>query len=97
MSTTTIRLGDLKERVSAAAEQAGKSTHAYILDAISASVTRDEQRAQFVAAALARRAQVLATGRTVPFEDMQAYARASVTQERAVEPRARRKNPATGR
>jgi len=89
MSTTTIRLGELKERVAAAAEQAGKSTHAYILDAIGESVARDEHRAQFVGSALARRAAVQAGGRTVSFEDMQAHARALADGEGAAAPRAR--------
>lgn len=88
MSTTTIRLGDLRERVASAAEQAGKSTHAYILDAISESVARDEQRAQFIGTALARRANYRATGRTVSFDDMKAYAVASARGEQAPKPRA---------
>jgi len=88
MSTTTIRLGDLKERVAAAAEQAGKSTHAYILDAIGESVARDEQRAEFVGAALARRAKFRASGRTVSFEDMEAYALASARGEQPSKPSA---------
>jgi predicted transcriptional regulator len=77
MATTTIRLGDLKEKVAMAAEQAGKSTHAYILDAIAESVARDLQRAEFVGAAMERRASYRVTGRTVSFDDMEAYAMAS--------------------
>ena len=88
MSTTTIRLGDLRERVAAAAEQAGKSTHAYILDAIGASVARDEQRAHFVGTALARRGKYRATGRTVSFDDMKAYALDSARGEQPPKPRA---------
>jgi predicted transcriptional regulator len=88
MSTTTIRLGDLKEKVAAAAEQAGKSTHAYILDAIAESVARDQQRAEFVGAAMERRAKYRASGRTVSFDDMEAYAMASARGEQPLKPRA---------
>ena len=94
MSTTTIRLGDLKDRVATAAEQAGKSTHAYIVDAIAESVARDEQRAEFVGAALARRAKFRATGRTVSFGDMEAYAMASARGELPPKPRATAKKAA---
>lgn len=88
MSTTTIRLGELKERVAAAAEQVGKSPHAYIIDAIGESVARDEQRAQFVGTALARRANYRASGRTVSFDDMKRYALASARGEQPPKPRA---------
>jgi predicted transcriptional regulator len=86
MSTTTIRLGDLKERVAAAAERAGKSMHAYIVDAIRESLVRDEQRADFVGVALARRAKYEETGRAVSFEDMQAYALKSARGEKPPKP-----------
>ena len=43
MATTTIRIEDeLKARVAAAAERAGKSTHAFILDAIAHTVEQAE-------------------------------------------------------
>lgn len=86
MATTTIRLGDLKDRVAAAAEKAGKSTHAYILDAIAESVAHDEQRADFVADAVTRRAQFLSTGRSVSFERMEEYALARARGEGASKP-----------
>jgi predicted transcriptional regulator len=94
MSTTTIRLGELKERVAAAAEQAGKSTHAYILDAIAERLARDQQRAEFVAAAMERRAKYRASGRTVSFDDMEAYAMASARGELPRKPRATARKPA---
>ena len=43
MSTTTIRIeDDLKARVAAAAQRAGKTAHAFILDAISQTVEQVE-------------------------------------------------------
>jgi len=44
MSTTTIRIeDDLKARVASAAERAGKTTHAFMLDAIAQTVEQIEQ------------------------------------------------------
>ena len=87
MSTTTIRLGDLKESVAAAAEQAGKSTHAYILDATAESVARDRHRAGFVGAAMERRAKYRASGCSVCFDDMEAYAMTSARGQQPLKPR----------
>jgi len=43
MTTTTIRIeDDLKARVAAAAERAGKTAHAFILDAIAQTVEQAE-------------------------------------------------------
>ena len=45
MTTTTIRIDDdLKARVATAAERAGKTSHAFIVDAI-AHATEDAERA----------------------------------------------------
>jgi predicted transcriptional regulator len=56
MSTTTIRLSDeLKARIEAAADKAGRSPHAFILALIERGTEQAEQRASFVAEALAAR------------------------------------------
>ena len=48
MSTTTIRLpDDLKERVAIAAERAGMTSHALILDAIAERVEAQERSGAF--------------------------------------------------
>ena len=48
MSTTTIRIEeDFKARVAAAAELAGKTSHAFILDAIAQHVEQVEIDAEF--------------------------------------------------
>ena len=63
MSTTTIRIeDDLKARVAAAAMQAGKTAHAFILDAIAQTVEQAELDNAFHAVADARWAQIRATG-----------------------------------
>jgi predicted transcriptional regulator len=74
MSTTTIRLeDDLKARVAAAAAAAGKTAHAFILDAIAQSVEQAELDADFHRVADERWAKVLATGKTVPWNEAKAY------------------------
>ena len=69
MATTTIRIEDeLKVRVAAAAEIAGKTTHAFILDAICETVEQVELDTRFDAIAERRWAKIVATGKTVPWE-----------------------------
>lgn len=77
MSTTTIRIeDDLKARIAAAAERAGKSSHGFILDAIAETVEQAELDQEFHRIADERWAKVLATGKTVPWNDAKAYLQA---------------------
>ncbi|HEX9390358.1 MAG TPA: hypothetical protein VF928_03485 [Usitatibacteraceae bacterium] len=53
MSTTTLKLPEaLKARIANAAEQAGKSAHAFMVEALEAETRRAELRRDFVGAAL---------------------------------------------
>jgi len=91
MSTTTIRIeDDLKARVTAAAERAGKTAHAFILDAISQTVEQAELDEDFHRIADERWAKVLATGKTVPWNDAKAYLEARARGERTRKPAARK-------
>jgi len=55
VSTTTIRIDDtLKARLAAAAERAGTTPHAFILEAIERTVEQDEQDEAFHELANAR-------------------------------------------
>ena len=91
MSTTTIRIeDDLKQRVSAAAERAGKTTHAFILEAIAQSVEAAELDADFHRVADERWARILATGKTVSLADTQEWLQARVRGERVRKPAARK-------
>jgi predicted transcriptional regulator len=91
MSTTTIRIeDDLKARVAAAAERAGKTAHAFILDAIAQTVEQVELDEQFHRVADERWAKVLATGKTVPWDDAKAYLEARARGERLRKPVARK-------
>jgi predicted transcriptional regulator len=74
MATTTIRIeDDLKARVSAAAERAGKTPHAFIVDAIARTVEQAEIDLAFHDVAQARWARLLATGRTVGWPEARQY------------------------
>jgi predicted transcriptional regulator len=89
MSTTTIRIeDDLKARVAAAAQQAGKTAHAFILDAISQTVEQVELDNSFNAVADQRWAKIQASGKSVPWEDARAYLAARANGEPARKPSA---------
>jgi predicted transcriptional regulator len=92
MSTTTIRIeDDLKARVAVAAKNAGKTAHAFILDAISQTVEQVELDNAFNAIADQRWANIQSTGRTVPWEDAKAYLAARARNEPARKPAARKR------
>lgn len=91
MPTTTIRIEDqLKARVAAAAERAGKTTHAFILDAIAQTVEQNEQDESFHLLAEERWAKVKETQKTVPWEEAKAYLAARSRGERPRKPAARK-------
>jgi len=88
--TTTIRLDDnMKERVAAAAASAGKSAHAFILDAISQTVENFELDREFNHIADERWNGILASGKSVSWEDAKAYLAARSHGERPNRPVAR--------
>jgi predicted transcriptional regulator len=91
MATTTIRLDeDLKARVADAAARAGKSAHAFILDAIATTVEQVELDEEFHRLAARRWAKVLATGKTVPWNDAKAWVEARSRGENPRRPAARK-------
>lgn len=91
MSTTTIRLPDeLKARVAAAAEHAGTTAHNFILQAIAEKTEQEEQRHAFNADAEARYANIVATGQTIPWQEMRAYLEGRMAGKRVKRPVARK-------
>ena len=91
MSTTTIRIEDeLKERVNAAATRAGKTAHAFILEAIAQTVEQSELDAEFHAIADERWAKVLAGGKSVPWDAAKRYLEARAQGERPSKPAGRK-------
>ena len=74
MPTTTIRIEDtLKARIAAAAERAGKTPHAFMLDAIAQTLEQSEQEEAFDRLAEERWANILATGQSIPWDDAKAW------------------------
>jgi predicted transcriptional regulator len=95
MTTTTIRIDEsLKARVAAAAERAGKTAHAFILDAIAQTVEQVELDDAFHRVADERWAKMLATGKTVPWDAAKTWLEARARGERPRRPAARM--PAAG-
>lgn len=74
MTTTTIRLpDDLKVRVAAAAKRSGTTAHSFILEAIAEKTQQTELRADFDAVAEARYADLVSTGKAIPWAEMRRY------------------------
>lgn len=74
MSTTTIRLPDaLKARIAAVAKRAGTTPHNFILEAIAEKADLAERRAEFDAVAEQRYAGIVASGKTIAWDDMRGY------------------------
>ena len=91
MSTTTIRLPkDLKARVAAAAERAGTTAHSFILEAIAEKADQAEIRADFQDVAEKRYADLVASGRTIPWEKMRRYLEARMAGKPVARPAAKK-------
>jgi predicted transcriptional regulator len=74
LSRTTIRLPeDLKARVAAAAERAGTTSHRFILEAIAEKADREERRGDFDEVAEKRYADIIASGKTIPWSEVRGY------------------------
>lgn len=74
MSTTTIRLpDDLKTRVAAAAARAGTTAHSFILEAIAEKADQEERRSDFYDLAEQRYSTIVASGKTIPWDQMRRY------------------------
>jgi predicted transcriptional regulator len=90
-TTTTIRLTEeLKARVGAAAKRAGTSTHNFILEAIAEKADQEERRAEFHDAAERRYADIVSSGKTIPWGEMRTYLEDRLAGKKAKRPRARK-------
>lgn len=91
MSTTTIRLpDDLKTRIAVAAKLAGTTAHGFILEAIVEKAEQAERRADFDAIAEDRYAGIVATGKTIPWQEMRGYLEARMAGKATKRPVARK-------
>jgi predicted transcriptional regulator len=90
MSTTTIRLPpDLKQRIARAAKRAGTTAHSFILEAIAEKAEQEEVRAEFQETAERRYADIVASGKTVPWSEMRRYLERRLTSKRIARPKPR--------
>lgn len=91
VSTTTIRLPEeLKARVAAAARRAGTTSHNFILDAIAEKADQEERRAEFHDLAERRYAEIVASGKTIPWSEMRRYLEERLAGKKARRPTARK-------
>ena len=90
MSTTTIRLPqDLKERIAHAAERAGTTAHNFILQALAEKADQEERRGEFLDTAEQRYAGVVASGKTVSWNEMRRYLERRIAGKKPARPRPR--------
>lgn len=91
MSTTTIRMPEaLKARVAVAAKRAGTTAHGFILEAIAEKAEQEELRADFDAVAEQRFADIVASGKTVSWQEMRGYLEARIAGKTVARPQARK-------
>ena len=90
MTTTSLKLSPrLKARAAAAAKRRGITTHAFLVEAISAAATAAEQRARFVAEARTARAALRKGGEGYDVADVHAHLRARAAGAPSRRPRAK--------
>lgn len=90
MSTTTIRLSpELKVRVAEAARRSGTTPHGFILAAIAEKTDADRQHAEFEAIAQSRYDGIVASEKTIPWDEMRRYLQARVARKKVRKPAAR--------
>lgn len=69
--TTTLKLpAELKSRIGRLAEAAGKTPHAWMIEALSEEARRAEERAAFIAEALAAEAEIESTGKVYAIDEV---------------------------
>lgn len=76
-STTTLKLPDeLKARIAAAAQQSGKTAHAFMVEALELQTELAERRSAFVADALLAREEVARYGLVLDADEVFGYLKA---------------------
>lgn len=90
MVTTSLKIPDeLKQRAVNAAQRQGLSPHAFMLCAIEETVLAAEQRASFVAEALAAEQDILNSGLGYAADDVHRYIKARIAGENPERPEAK--------
>ena len=87
-ATTTLKLPEtLKQRIAPLAEAAGKTPHAWMVEALETQTSAMERRREFVESALAAEAEVERTGRVYKSEDVHAWMLAKASGRKVPKPR----------
>ena len=87
-TTTTLKLPEsLKKRIAPLADSAGKTPHAWMVEAIETQATLAEKRRSFVADALAAEKEVERVGLVHRAEDVHRYIRARAAGSKARRPK----------
>jgi predicted transcriptional regulator len=91
-ATTTLKLPEpLKARIAPLAEAAGKTPHAWMVDALEAQVALAEMREAFIAEAEAAAAATDAGGPLYAAEDVRAYIQARAAGKKPRKPKPTRR------
>ncbi|AAZ97915.1 hypothetical protein Tbd_1962 [Thiobacillus denitrificans ATCC 25259] len=89
MSTTTLKLSDdLKERIAIAAADAGKTPHAFMVEALAAQTALAERRRAFVDAAMTAEQEVAEYGLVYDADAVFSYLHDTLAGKRAKRPKA---------
>jgi len=87
-STTTLKLPDeLKARIATLAEAAGKSPHAFMVEALEIQARLAEQRRDFVASALAAEREVAQYGLVYTADEVHRYLRQRLAGKKSKRPK----------
>ncbi len=85
--TTTLKLsGELKARIALAAQQTGKTAHAFMVEALELQTELAERRSAFVADALLARDEVARYGLVVDADEVFDYMKARAEGKAAPKP-----------
>ena len=88
MATTSLKLPEeLKQRTIDAAERLGVSPHAFMIDAIASATERTEKRAEFIADAVSRLAEMRKTGKGLAADQVHDYLKQRIAGKKARKPR----------
>jgi predicted transcriptional regulator len=87
-SPTTIKIPEkLKSRIATLAKAAGKTPHAFMLDALESQADLAEQRRKFIAAARSAEQEVAAYGLVHDADEVFAYMKARAAGKKAKRPK----------
>ena len=91
MPAVTLKLPDqLKARIDTLAAASGRSPHAFMVDALTAQIGREEARSAFVKEALEARQEVATYGQVMEAADVHKWLTDRVAGRKAPRPRARK-------